>query len=110
MAPGEHRAFGGDPDNITCFGQSGGARATAAICCSPLAKDYVAHASIQSGGGIGGGMPEFSKDVMEQKGLDFMRQLGCSSIAQMRQLPADALRIANDKLGMMGGFNLYADG
>ena len=47
---------------------------------------------------------------MEQKGLDFMRQLGCSSIAQMRQLPADALRIANDKLGMMGGFNLYADG
>ena len=39
-------AFGGDPYNVTCFGQSGGARATAAICCSPLAQDYIAHASI----------------------------------------------------------------
>lgn len=103
-------AFGGDPYNVTCFGQSGGARATAALCCSPLAKDYIAHASIQSGGGIGGRMSVRHRADMERKGEAFMRELGCGSIAEMRALSADALRMANDKLGMRGGFNLYADG
>ncbi len=104
-------AFGGDPYNVTCFGQSGGARATAAVCCSPLAKDYIAHASIQSGGGVGGRFPGATKEQMEARGVEFMEALGCRSIAEMRALPWETLRDANDRLyGMMRGFNLYADG
>lgn len=102
--------FGGDPENITCFGQSGGARATAALCCSPLAKDYIAHASIQSGGGVGSRVPNRNKAYMYQKGIDLMAQLGCTSIAEMRSLPAEVLQKANNQYGMRNGFNLYPDG
>ena len=45
-------AFGGDPDNVTIFGQSGGGRSTQALACSPLAKGLVKHAIVQSAGGV----------------------------------------------------------
>lgn len=44
--------FGGDPNNITIFGQSAGAMDVRTIVASPIAKDYVAKAIIQSGGGL----------------------------------------------------------
>lgn len=102
--------FGGDPDNVTCFGQSGGARATAALCCSPLAKNYFSHASIQSGGGVGSRVPDRNRQAMYAKGVTFMEQLGCHSIEEMRDLPAQVLQKANDQFGLRGGFNLYPDG
>ena len=39
-----------------------------------------------------------------------LRQLSCTSIAQMRALPAEVLQKANDQYGMRNGFNLYPDG
>jgi para-nitrobenzyl esterase len=44
--------FGGDPDNITIFGQSAGAMSVRNLMCSPLAKGLFARAIIQSGGGV----------------------------------------------------------
>lgn len=44
-------AFGGDPNNITIFGQSAGAMSVRAIVSSPLAKGKVHKAIMQSGGG-----------------------------------------------------------
>ena len=102
--------FGGDPYNVTCFGQSGGARATEALCCSPLAKDYITHASIQSGGGIGSRVIDRNKQTLYERGIEFMKNLGCRSIEEMRALPAEILQKANDPLGMRNGFNLYPDG
>ena len=49
-------AFGGDPDNITVFGQSAGARSVQTLVSAPLTKGMIAKAIIQSGGGIN---PEF---------------------------------------------------
>lgn len=43
--------FGGDPDNVTLFGESGGAWCTAALMTSPLAKGLFHHAIPQSGHG-----------------------------------------------------------
>jgi carboxylesterase type B len=43
-------AFGGDPDNLTIFGQSGGGLKVAALIASPLAKGLFQRAIIQSGG------------------------------------------------------------
>jgi len=43
-------AFGGDPDNVTIFGQSGGGLKVAALIASPLAKGLFQRAIIQSGG------------------------------------------------------------
>lgn len=45
-------AFGGDPDNITIFGQSAGALGVKALVSSPLTGDLVKKAIIQSGGGV----------------------------------------------------------
>lgn len=44
--------FGGDPDNVTIFGQSAGAGSVKTICESPLARGYFQKAVIMSGGGI----------------------------------------------------------
>ncbi|MBR5019602.1 MAG: carboxylesterase family protein [Bacteroidales bacterium] len=45
-------AFGGDPDRITLMGQSAGAMSVQTLVTSPLSKDLIAGAIIQSGGGI----------------------------------------------------------
>ena len=42
--------FGGDPDNVTIFGQSAGATSVLNLCASPLAKGYFRRAIVQSGG------------------------------------------------------------
>ncbi|CAN5457595.1 carboxylesterase family protein [soil metagenome] len=44
-------AFGGDPDNVTVFGESGGGMAVACLVTSPLATGLFAQAIIQSGHG-----------------------------------------------------------
>ena len=44
--------FGGDPDNVTIFGQSAGAGSVKTICESPLARGLFHKAVIMSGGGI----------------------------------------------------------
>jgi len=43
-------AFGGDPDNITVFGESAGATDTLALMASPLAAGQFHRAIVQSGG------------------------------------------------------------
>ncbi len=42
--------FGGDPGNVTVFGESAGARDTLAMMASPLATDLLHRAIVQSGG------------------------------------------------------------
>ena len=103
-------AFGGDPQNITVFGQSSGGRSTLSMLCSPLTKGMIRHVSIQSAGGVGRFMAEKNRAEMEQMGLDFMEMTGCRNLEEMRQLDSDALRIFNDRLGFMNGFNIYTDG
>ncbi len=39
--------FGGDPDNVTIFGQSAGASSVLNLCASPLAKGYFRRAIVQ---------------------------------------------------------------
>ena len=47
--------FGGDPDNITIFGQSAGAGSVQTLCASPKSRGYISKAISMSGGGLSGG-------------------------------------------------------
>lgn len=79
-------AFGGDPDHITLMGQSAGAMSVQTLVTSPIAKDLVAGAIIQSGGGISertllgrAMLPE-----AEAAGKALMDWAGCTTPEQMR--------------------------
>ena len=96
--------FGGDPDNISIFGQSAGAGSVKYLCSSPLSKDLVNHAIIMSGGGLGTSRRDMSLDTaqivnkrmmdyFEKTTLDEMRDLSFEDMRQMSEDYTAATRI-----------------
>jgi para-nitrobenzyl esterase len=82
------RSFGGDPNNVTIFGQSAGASSVLNLCASPLAKGYFLRAIVQSGGF----MPGTDLKTAETAGVQFAGRVGAASIAQLRQVPAEQIQ------------------
>ena len=84
--------FGGDPNNITVFGQSAGAASVKNMVASPVTKGLLSRAIIQSGGGLG----EFIPESRMQESLDFgkalMEMAGCTTLEQMRALSPQELQ------------------
>ena len=101
-------AFGGDPENITIFGQSAGAMSVQSLISSPLTKGLVSKAIMQSGGGIGGLRLTDSKQDALEKGKAFAEKLGARSIGELRALSADTLLAAFQKEGIR--FSPHIDG
>lgn len=91
--------FGGDPDNITVFGQSAGAMSVQTLISSPLTDGMIAKAIMQSGGGYKGGL---STDMLlskqEQYGEIFMEVAGISTLEELRAMDADKI------LSLLGPF------
>lgn len=80
-------AFGGNPDNVTIFGQSAGAGNVHAHCTSPLTKDLFKRAISISGSGIVSLMRAGTLADEERKGLAFQKACSCSSLKELRDLP-----------------------
>ena len=86
--------FGGDPENITIFGQSAGGMSVLAQMCSPKTKGLFQKGIIESIGGMNPvvpsvhGMPQDTLEAMEQRGVEFFKKLGVSSLAEARKLDA----------------------
>jgi para-nitrobenzyl esterase len=83
-------AFGGDPGNVTIFGESAGGLSVAAHLASPLSKDLFQRAIIESGYAYTATVP-FA--AAEQNGKDFATAMGCpdQTAACLRQVPVEKL-------------------
>lgn len=92
-------AFGGDPENITVFGQSAGAISTLVLACSPLTKGMFAKAIIQSGMGLNCDVPIA---MAEADGEEFMNYAGVGSAEELRNAPEPVISQASGPLIMKG--------
>lgn len=107
-------AFGGNPNNVTAFGQSGGGRSTQAMACSPLAKGLLHHAAIHSAGGVMTGFGRISRKMLEERGEKFFDMFGLKTLEELRALPwkklLDMFGEYTQKAGFFNGFNICTDG
>ena len=86
-----HR-FGGDPQNVTVFGESAGAHAIGLLMASPLCINLFHKAILQSGAYWDtnhGSLTSFRE--ARQRGAKLSDQLGATCLADLRQVPASAL-------------------
>lgn len=112
--------FGGDPNNVTIMGQSGGGSKVTTLMNMPSAKGLFHKAVVLSGGSLAGVNKEYSaklgQKVMEEAGLK------SGEIEKLQQIPwLEYINIANravdkmadeaKRLGVVrGGFSPVADG
>jgi para-nitrobenzyl esterase len=88
-------SFGGDPDNVTAFGESAGAHAIGILVASPLTRGLIHKAIGQSGAfwdTVHGSLSTFEEARI--RGRRFAERLHASSIAALRALPAEDVNAA----------------
>ena len=95
------KAFGGDPDNVTLFGQSSGSLTSQTLMLSPLSKGLFNKCILQSGAGYDNG---FCKNRKQEEYYDIGERAvelsGVKSLAELREIPADRLlEISNELIG-----------
>ena len=107
--------FGGDPSNITILGQSAGGMSVRTLVASPASRDLMAHAIIQSGGGVTDGGIFPPQEHYDSIGVEFSEYAGASpclrapssagsseyavasSLKELRAVPADQLLQLGDR-------------
>ncbi|QLR43111.1 carboxylesterase/lipase family protein [Enterobacter sp. RHBSTW-00994] len=79
--------FGGDPHNITLFGESAGARSVLSLLASPLAEGLFHKAIVQSGYTL----PDTPREQALEKGVALAAHLGLENATadQLRALPPE---------------------
>ncbi len=85
--------FGGDKNNITIAGESAGSSSISAICSSPLASGLFKRAIGESSSLVVKTPPHTYRSLNNalKTGKSIMEEFGCSSIEELRNIPAEKL-------------------
>ncbi|HEY4214972.1 MAG TPA: carboxylesterase family protein [Steroidobacteraceae bacterium] len=94
-------AFGGDPKNVTIFGESAGGGSVVMLLTSPVANGLFQKAIIESAGGRPGAPPRpisGAPNSAESVGLEMAKKYGiegegADALARLRQIPAEQLKL-----------------
>ncbi len=89
-------AFGGDPDNVTVFGQSGGGAKVTTLLQSPAADGLFARGYNMSG--VIGPVLADEKQSGEELVRTMMKELGLETVQEMETVPYEQLAAAYLKL------------
>jgi len=94
-------AFGGDPQNVTIFGESGGGRKVSLLMTMPSAKGLFHRAIIQSSPGLRGRDPKVATELAER--LLALLGIKTDEIKKLQELPAQQVLDAVLKLPAPSG-------
>jgi para-nitrobenzyl esterase len=94
--------FGGNPHNVTIFGESAGAAMSAALVGMPVAKGLFQRSISESGLWMGLNLaPMRSRESAEQQTVKVASQIGAPDLAALRALSADDAATKLPKQGMI---------